>query len=138
MLDAPLPTKVVLPLIVKRGKFLLIRRKLPSFGVEWAFPGGVMGQGETEAECALREAQEEVGIDVEVKEKLLERKGPPTFFVTLAYYHCVPKGSLIPKVGQPHEIAEVEWVEAAEVLKRFTSDVHPKIKEFILSQAKKS
>ncbi|MDP1710590.1 MAG: NUDIX hydrolase, partial [candidate division WWE3 bacterium] len=124
VLDAPLPTKVVLTLIVKRGKFLLIRRKLASFGVEWAFPGGVMDQGEAEAECALREAQEEVGIEVEVKEKLLERKHPNTF-VQIAYYRCTPKGKAVPKVGQPHEIAEVEWVEAAEVLKRFTSDVHP-------------
>ncbi|NIT04074.1 NUDIX domain-containing protein, partial [Candidatus Saccharibacteria bacterium] len=125
-------TKVILCLIEKGGKFLLIRRKLPSFGVEWAFPGGVMDEGETEAKCALREAQEEVKLDVEVKEKLLERKHPNTF-VNVSYFHCTPKGSAVAKVGQDHEIAEVEWVPASEVLGRFTSDVHPTIEKFILS-----
>ena len=29
----------------------------------WAFPGGTLEAGETDAECALREADEELGID---------------------------------------------------------------------------
>jgi len=136
-MDQTVLTKVILCLITQRGKFLLIRRKLPSFGVEWAFPGGVLDEGETEAECALREAQEEVGVEVLVKEKLLERKHPDTF-VQIVYYHCTPKSKATPKIGQPHEIAEVGWVPAKEVLERFTSDVHPAIREFILSHAKKT
>ena len=127
--------KVVLGLIEDKGKFLLIRRKVPSFKVNWAFPGGVIHPGETEEECVAREVKSEVGIDVEVKEKLLERKHPNTL-VTIAYFHCIPKVKTTPKIGEPDEISEIEWIGAKEVLERFTSDVDPKIQKFVLSYAK--
>lgn len=124
--------KVVLALIVQNGKFLLIRRKIPSFKVEWAFPGGVMEKGETEEEAVVREAKEEVFMNVQVKEKLLERKHPNTL-VQIDYFNCIPKGTNNPKIGEAYEIAEIAWVPAKEVLERFTSDVAPEIKKFILS-----
>lgn len=127
--------KVVLALIEKSGEFLLIRRRIKLLKLEWAFPGGVTHQGETEEESIVRETKEEVGIDVEVKEKLLERKHPDTF-VQIAYFHCAPKNNKVPKIGEPHEIAEIAWVEAKEVLEKFTSDVDPIIQKFILSSAK--
>lgn len=135
MIDESFKPKVVLGLIENNGQFLLIKRKVPSFKVNWAFPGGVIHPGETEEQCVAREVKSEVGIDVEVKEKLLERKHPNTL-VTIAYFHCTPKGKTSPKVGEPDEISDVEWVRAKEVLERFTSDVDPKIQKFILSFAK--
>lgn len=126
--------KVVLALIENEGKFVLIRRKIPSLKVEWAFPGGVTEPGETEEESAKREAKQEVGIEVVVKEKLLERKHPNTY-VEIAYFYCEPVNApVMPVVGEPDEIVEAEWVPAEEVMARFTSDVHPKIKEFIESK----
>ncbi len=126
--------KVVLALIVKDGKFLLIRRKVRLLKLEWAFPGGVTHEGEKEKEAVVREAKEEVGIDVKVKKKLLERKHPDTF-VQVAYFHCVPRKNTIAKIGEAYEIAGISWVPAGEVVEKFTSDVHPKIQKFILSQA---
>src|SRR5688500_5532241 len=35
-------------------------------GGAWVFPGGAVHEGETEAETAVREAQEEAGIDLDV------------------------------------------------------------------------
>jgi len=127
--------KVVLALIENDGKFLLIRRKVRLGKLEWAFPGGVTHEEETEEESVAREIKEEVGLDVEVKKKLLERKHPDTF-VQIAYYHCSVTNNRNPKVGEPHEIAEVAWVHAKEVLIKFTSDVDPIIQKFILSRAK--
>jgi ADP-ribose pyrophosphatase YjhB (NUDIX family) len=125
--------KVVLALIVKKGKFLLIRRKLPAFKVNWAFPGGVTEENEAEGKAVVREAKEEVGIDVKVVKKLLERKHPNTL-VRIAYFHCIPASDKKPEIGEKYEIAEVEWVPSGEVLDRFTSDVAPEIQKFILSQ----
>ena len=127
--------KVVLALIEKSGKFLLIRRKVKLLKLEWAFPGGVTHEGETDEEAVTREAKEEVGIDVKPVKKLLERKHPDTF-VQVVYFHCKPSGNQIPKIGEAYEIAEVAWVPAKEVLEKFTSDVDPKIQKFILSRTK--
>ncbi len=52
-------------------KVLLIRRKRD--GLEyWVTPGGKVEEGETFEETVKREVQEEIGIDVEVGEKVLE------------------------------------------------------------------
>lgn len=129
------PKKVVLALIVHNGKFLLIRRKLPSFKVEWAFPGGIIEGDETEEQAVVREVKEEVCLDIKVIERLLERKHPNTF-VQIVYFHCVPTGSLETAIGESYEIAEIAWVDAGEVLTKFTSDVAPLIQKFILDQKK--
>lgn len=123
--------KVVVGLVEKEGNFLLIRRKNPSFKLEWAFPGGVTEEGETDEETVIRECEEEVGIKVVVREMLFERKHPNTL-VQIAYMSCYQTDDAEAVVGQADEIAEVEWVAANEVLTRFTSDVHPKIREFVM------
>ena len=127
--------KVVLALIEKSGKLLLIRRKVKLLKLEWAFPGGVTHEGETDEEAVIREAKEEVDIDVKPVKKLLERKHPDTF-VQVVYFHCKPKGSESPKIKEAYEISEVAWVPEKEVLEKFTSDVDPIIQKFILSHSR--
>ncbi|NLH50828.1 MAG: NUDIX hydrolase [Myxococcales bacterium] len=43
-------------------KIVLIERKNPPYG--WAIPGGFIDYGESAEEAALREAKEEIGLDV--------------------------------------------------------------------------
>jgi len=43
--------------------FVLIERKNPPYG--WAIPGGFVNWGESLEECAIREAKEETGLDIE-------------------------------------------------------------------------
>jgi 8-oxo-dGTP pyrophosphatase MutT (NUDIX family) len=129
--------KVVLALIEHQGQFVLIKRRVPSQKLDWAFPGGVTEPHETEEESVVREARQEVGLEVVVKEKLLERKHPNTL-VNLVYFHCTPvdfEANLI--IGEPDEISEVRWVKAENVLGKFTSDVHPLIRQFVLEHEKK-
>ena len=132
MAEEAFTPKVVLALIVKNGKFLLIRRRVKLLKLEWAFPGGVSHQGEDDEEAVIREAKEEVGLGVKVVRKLLERKHSDTF-VQVAYFHCRPLKNQRPKIGEAYEIAAVEWALPNEVLGKFTSDVAPEIKKFILS-----
>ncbi|MFZ5932509.1 MAG: NUDIX hydrolase [Patescibacteria group bacterium] len=133
MIEKAFIPKVVLALIIKNGKFLLIKRKVKLFRLEWAFPGGITHRGETEGEAVIREAKEEVGLDVKVVKKIFERKHPDTL-VQVAYFHCLPISGKKPEIGEKYEISEVKWVEAGEVLERFTSDVAPEIQKFILAQ----
>lgn len=127
--------KIALALIENEGKFLLIRRKKVEGKLEWAFPGGAVAEGETDLLTAVREAKNEAGLEVIVKEKLFERKHPDTGF-HVSYISCAVMGSDEPKNGKPDDIATVEWVMAEEVIPRFTSDVHPLIVNFIMSFVK--
>lgn len=128
--------KVVLALIPKEATFLLINRRHPHLGLTWAFPGGMTKEGESEEEAVVREAREEVGVDVEVKQKLLERKHPNTY-VEIAYFCCILADPLQqPQILEKNEIKQLEWVPATEVLSKFTSDIHPLIQKFILGYAR--
>jgi 8-oxo-dGTP diphosphatase len=49
-------------ILEREGRFLLIRRRNPPAADLFAFPGGRAEAGETPAETALREFQEETGI----------------------------------------------------------------------------
>lgn len=50
-------------IVQRNGRLLLIRRKYPPAADLYAFPGGRAEAGETPAETALRELQEETGIE---------------------------------------------------------------------------
>lgn len=51
-------------ILIRAGKVLLIRRLNPPAADLYAFPGGRAEPGETPAETAIRECQEETGISV--------------------------------------------------------------------------
>ena len=63
----PTPTvDVLIELDDRPGTLVLIERQNPPHG--WALPGGFVDEGEWLADAAVREAQEETGLDVELKE----------------------------------------------------------------------
>jgi 8-oxo-dGTP diphosphatase len=63
---APRPTVDVV--IEMEGGVVLVRRRNPPHG--WALPGGFVDGGESVATAARREAKEETGLDVELRELL--------------------------------------------------------------------
>src|SRR5690348_1962221 len=98
--------KVVLAIINNNNQLLLIDRLVPQSKLTWAFPGGIMNEGESEEEAVVREAREEVGLDVEVVQKLSERKHPNTF-VPISYFECKLKDpNQQPQVLEKDEIKE--------------------------------
>ena len=72
------------------GEILLIKRKNPPFQGQWALPGGFLDVGqETMEDCAIREAKEETGLEVQI-ERLVglythPKRDPRAHSITGAY-----------------------------------------------------
>jgi 8-oxo-dGTP diphosphatase len=58
-------------IILKDGKVLVTQRsETMQLALKWEFPGGKIEAGETEEQCLCRELKEELGIEIEILEKL--------------------------------------------------------------------
>jgi ADP-ribose pyrophosphatase YjhB (NUDIX family) len=105
--------------IVDDGRALLIRRGQPPLLGEWSLPGGVLECGETLREAAIREAEEETGLVVEVAEMLgvYERvirseDARVRYHYVLIDFLCRPVGGNL-KAGS--DAAEVGWFRREEL-----------------------
>ena len=100
--------------IIRRGRNFLIaqRKKNDSFGNYWEFPGGKKNHGETFEECVVREAREEVGIQIRVEQKLMEiRRSYNQKIIWLNFYLCVPIS------GEPIalECLKTQWADVTDL-----------------------
>ena len=68
MIERPIPAALA---VVRRGtQFLLVRRQnRPNAGL-WGFPGGKIELGESVMEAAVRELQEETGVEAAARDTL--------------------------------------------------------------------
>ena len=107
------PVRVGVAVVLRRGAgagvWLLVGHRFPDAHLPdlWEFPGGKMHPGESGAECARREVEEETGLRVAVRELLLER--PFRYAdreVALEFYLCEYQGG----TPQPLGCRAVRWV----------------------------
>jgi 8-oxo-dGTP diphosphatase len=98
-------------LIERDGRLLLIRRSGSHGAGTWATPGGHMDVGETPAQCGIREAYEEVGIQVSDLEFValtndifadIDKHYITIWFRVLAF-------SGEPQIASPREMSEMGW-----------------------------
>ncbi len=58
-------------IILKDGRVLVTQRsEKMQLALKWEFPGGKIESNETEEQCLQRELKEELGIEIEILEKL--------------------------------------------------------------------
>ncbi|MBD2019597.1 A/G-specific adenine glycosylase [Leptolyngbya sp. FACHB-36] len=112
---APLPHKLIGVAVIwnDQGQILIDRRRPEGLlGGLWEFPGGKVEAGETIPDCIRREIQEELGIDVEVGDRLTTVDHTYSHFrVTLEVHHC----RHLSGEPQPIECDEIRWVTLAEL-----------------------
>jgi len=135
--------KRVRAIIIEDKKVLTIKRTKPET-IYWAIPGGGVEDDETNKQALIREAKEEMGLDIEVKElflemnsKKLETKGQKEYF-----YNCkIIGGKLGSGNGPEFEIDtkyigkyDIEWLDIKD-LNDFDLKP-PEIKKFIYNKYK--
>lgn len=105
---------IALALIV-RGEEILITRRLSTadhLPDVWEFSGGKVEEGETPAVAAVREAREEVGLEVEVVRALesIEWEYPKRTVVLYPFEMRVVSGEIA-----LNGVAEAKWVRRDEL-----------------------
>ena len=112
---SPLPHKTIgVGVIWNEQSQILIDRRRPEglLGGLWEFPGGKIEPGETVEECIKREIKEELGIEIEVGDRLITIDyAYSDFHVTLTVHHC----RHLTGIPQPIESDEVRWVTLDEI-----------------------
>ncbi|MEM6254661.1 MAG: A/G-specific adenine glycosylase [Cyanobacteria bacterium P01_D01_bin.156] len=112
---APLPHKQIGVAVIydNDGRILIDRRKQEGLlGGLWEFPGGKIEPNETAEECVQREIKEELGIEIEVNDRLTTVNHTYSHFkVTLNVFNCTHLN------GEPQTIEcdEVKWVTLDEI-----------------------
>ncbi len=107
------PIHVLAAVIERDGKVLLCRRpQHKRHGGLWEFPGGKLHAGETHAEAAQRELEEELAIQaVSVGAVRFSRQDPGSVFI-IDFVDVLAEGD-----PAPTEHAAVEWVTKQNLLK---------------------
>jgi 8-oxo-dGTP diphosphatase len=100
------------------GRVVLLRRAVePAYGA-WVFPGGFIDRGEHPQAAAMREAQEEAGIEVRVDGILGIYCDPPGSPVVLIVYHGEVIGGEPAALDESLEVGlfandDIPWEELA-------------------------
>ena len=93
------------------------KKSLPN---TWAFPSGTMEEGETAEMTVIREAIEELQIDVEVEKSLamieLPKLGARLYFVV-----CRQKSNQ-PIIYDPAEIQNIRWLTFEEFFSEYNDE----------------
>ena len=135
-----LPVIVGVPVIIKDSKrrVLLGKRKknMYTYAGYWGLPGGLVAYGETLAEAAKREVEEEIGIKIKVtkmSKKIYEAfpdRHSLIHSIGIPFYGKIMKGVPEPK----EETDEVGWFTPKEIKKMRLAYNHKRVlkKEGIL------
>ena len=107
-------TITVVAAIIRRSNNILITRRfddvhLPGY---WEFPGGKVEPDESLPAALEREILEELGVNIRVEDEYFTVEHDyPSRTIRLHFFNC----SIIQNEPQPIEVAELRWVDPAEL-----------------------
>lgn len=104
--------RVSVAVILRYNRFFIQKRPSKGhLGGLWEFPGGKANSGETDEQALLRECREELGVRLNIREKLSTIKHAYTHFkIELSFFACeLPEGGTI-KTGNPHQ-----WITVQDI-----------------------
>ena len=112
--------EVVAAIIQKENQYFATQRGYGEFDGMWEFPGGKIEPGESPEDALKREIQEELGIDIGVKEFLCTTNYDyPSFHLTMhCYICCIKEGEVefrehkAARWLRSEELGSVEWLPA--------------------------
>jgi 8-oxo-dGTP diphosphatase len=104
----PQRIRVVSAQIERDGRFLLTQRSAHAvLPLLWEFPGGMVHDGETDAQALRSALAKRVGVYVNVGAQLFEVIHEYTdYTVVLAVYHCI-----CDEDPRPLKVADCRWVD---------------------------
>lgn len=113
---------VALIILNDNNETLFIQRsfKKSTLPGAWSFPSGTVEVGEEINVTAIREALEELDIDITPKETIAIRE-LPEFSVKLLFMTCSIQNKE-PRINEPDEIEKIEFMKFDDFFNKFTDD----------------
>jgi 8-oxo-dGTP diphosphatase len=108
-------------LIVHDGRIVLVRRGVDPGKGRWSIPGGAVNLGEKVRDAAVREAEEECGLNIEIAvERPMDvvdsirkdEKGRLRYHYVLLQFLARPQGG---KLKASSDVLDAKWVPLEEV-----------------------
>ncbi|PQZ57217.1 MULTISPECIES: NUDIX hydrolase [Bacillus] len=100
----------------EKNEFLMVLQGKVDEEKRWSVPSGGQEEGEILEECCVREVWEETGYEVEIIEKLCEKKGITYGVPVHVHYYIVKLIGGNMKIQDPDElIHEIDWKGIDEV-----------------------
>ncbi|MCU0512186.1 MAG: GNAT family N-acetyltransferase [Anaerolineae bacterium] len=111
------------------GGVVLVQRGNPPHKGEWALPGGFVEADESAEEAAMREAEEETGLKIDIVELAMLNsfpEGPPVSGIMI-FYRARPVGGVLRagddaaavRVFAPHELPRLPFRTHREMIARW-------------------
>ena len=110
--DCVVITKEAMP------RVLLVQRGIEPFKDCWAFPGGFMNMGETTEQCAIRELEEETGLQITELHQIgaysKVDRDPRGRTITVAYLAIIDEPIAVTGLD---DAAKAEWWSVNAIIK---------------------
>lgn len=114
-------------LLDEQGRILLLHRNTEKYN-HWEVPGGKVEPGESNADAAVRELREELGVEVEIVREL----GSASFTDgrLMTYHWFLAKTNGTPTICEPDKFDALAYLSLAE-LKRVGMSLSEGLKTFV-------